>query len=157
MQTNSSPILDGELNHMRKADHRLGSVDTARRDLLKMMGLFAAGTNFFWPEALFQKLALADEQKPPAADTAIGRREIIMGLDGMSRVADAGNDPFVRSGITPLPQSYRSAFFCRNDETLKRKLRRKSCRSWLAAAYQPDLARHAPRRRPPTRNWWAIW
>src|ERR1700731_3833275 len=80
-------ILDGELNPMKKADHIQESVDAARRDLLKMMGLFAAGTNFFWPEALFQKLAMADEQKSPAEGTTIGRREIIMGLDGMSRVA----------------------------------------------------------------------
>jgi ABC-type microcin C transport system permease subunit YejB len=44
-----------------------------------MMGLFAAGTNFFWPATLFQKLAMAGEQKPPAETAAIGRREIIMG------------------------------------------------------------------------------
>jgi hypothetical protein len=112
-RTASQPPSD-ELNHMKKADHIHGSVDAARRDLLKMMGLFAAGTNFFWPEALFQKLAMADEQKSPAEDTAIGRREIIMGLDGMSRVADPGNDPFVSGHNAAAVIS--SAFFCRNEK-----------------------------------------
>ena len=58
-----------------------------------LMGLLAAGTNFFWPDALFRTLAMADEQKLNAT-AVVGRREIIMGLDGMSRVADPGGNPF---------------------------------------------------------------
>jgi hypothetical protein len=98
---------------MKKADHIQGSVEADRRELLKMMGLFAAGANF-WLNALFQKLAMADEEKSPAEAAAIGRREIIMRLDGMSRVADPGNDPFVGGHNAAAVIS--SAFFCRNEK-----------------------------------------
>jgi len=75
-----------DLNHIEKADRISGAFETARRELLKRMGLFAAGTHF-WPDTLFQQLAIADEQKLPAEGTVVGQREIIMGLDGMSRVS----------------------------------------------------------------------
>src|SRR5205807_5521525 len=80
----------------------------ARRDLLKT-GLLVAGAGL-WPEALFPGLARADEKEPPA-DASIGRREIVKGLDGMSRVADRGNDPF--TGGHNAAAVMASAFFCR--------------------------------------------
>ncbi|HVC96145.1 MAG TPA: hypothetical protein VND64_20855 [Pirellulales bacterium] len=109
---------------MKKPDHIQRSVDAARRDLLKMMGLLAAGTNFFWPDALFQTLATADEQKLAAESAVIGRREIIMGLDGMSRVAEPGGNPFAGGHSAAAVMS--SAFFCRNEnlEPMFRESRR---------------------------------
>jgi hypothetical protein len=83
----------------------------ARRDLLKS-GLFAAGAAL-WPEALFETPASADEKKPPEAST-IGRRELLKGLDGMSRVADKGNDPF--SGGHNAAAVMASAFFRREQK-----------------------------------------
>src|SRR5262249_59742515 len=59
-----------------------------RRQLLKA-GLILAGVPFC-PEALFDRRAAADDEKP-AEETPIGPREIIRGLDGMSWVADKGN------------------------------------------------------------------
>ena len=59
-----------------------------RRQLLKA-GLIVAGLPFC-PEALFDRRAAADDERP-AEDTPIGPREIIKGLDGMSRVADIGD------------------------------------------------------------------
>jgi hypothetical protein len=50
-----------------------------RRQLLKA-GLVLAGVPFC-PEALFDRRAAADDEKP-AGDTPIGPREIIKGLDG---------------------------------------------------------------------------
>jgi hypothetical protein len=114
MSTSSRPILDRELNHRKKGDHNQESIDAARRNLLKMMGLLAAGTNFFWPDACFQTLAMADEQKLSAEAAVIGRREIIMGLDGMSRVADPGGNPFAGGHNAAAVMS--SAFFCRNEK-----------------------------------------
>jgi len=55
-----------------------------RWQLLKA-GLIVAGVPFC-PEALFDRRAAADDEKP-AEDTPIGPREIIKGLDGMSWVA----------------------------------------------------------------------
>ncbi len=52
-------------------------------------GLIISGGPFC-AEALFDGRAAADDEKP-AEDTPIGPREIIKGLDGMSRVAEAGN------------------------------------------------------------------
>jgi hypothetical protein len=80
-----------------------------RRRLLQA-GLVAAGTGL-WPGALFQGYALADGEKPPGGSAVIGRREILKGLDGMSRVADEGNDPFVNGHNAAAVLS--SAFFCR--------------------------------------------
>lgn len=70
-------------------------------------GLFAAGTGL-WSEVLFPTSAAADE---PPADAAVGRAEIVKGLDGMSRVADPGNSPF--AGGHNAAAVISSAFFCR--------------------------------------------
>ena len=83
-----------------------------RRNLLKG-GLVAAGT-WFWPEALFEGVATADEKKPAADVPTIGRRELVKGLDGMSRVADKGNDPF--SGGHNAAAVMASAFFSREQK-----------------------------------------
>src|SRR4051794_27015741 len=76
-----------------------------RRQLLK--GLIVVGLPFC-PEALFDRRAAADDEKP-AEDAPIGPREIIKGLDGMSRVADAGN---TFAGGHNAAAVISSAFFC---------------------------------------------
>jgi hypothetical protein len=81
-----------------------------RRQLLKA-GLIVAGAQFC-PEALFDRRAAADGEKP-AGDTPIGPREIIKGLDGMSRVADIG-DTFGDGHNAAAVIS--SAFFCREQK-----------------------------------------
>ena len=80
----------------------------ARRQLLKA-GLIIAGAPFC-PEALFRVRA-ADDKK---ADSPIGRREIVKGLDGMSRVADRGNNPF--AGGHNAAAVISSGFFCREQK-----------------------------------------
>ncbi len=84
----------------------------ARRDLLKA-GFFAAGAGLC-PEALFQELARADEEKPSAQAAVIGRRELVKGLDGMSRVADKGHNTF--AGGHNAAAVMASAFFCREQK-----------------------------------------
>src|ERR1700730_6077413 len=59
----------------------------ARRQFLKT-GLIVAGMPFC-PEALFDGRAAADDKKA-AEDMLIGPREIVKGLDGMSRVVEKG-------------------------------------------------------------------
>ena len=81
-----------------------------RRQLLKA-GLIVAGLPFC-PEALFDRRAAADDERP-AEDTPIGPREIIKGLDGMSRVADIG-DTFGDGHNAAAVMS--SAFFCREQK-----------------------------------------
>jgi hypothetical protein len=80
----------------------------ARRQLLKA-GLIIAGAPFC-PEALFDRRAAADDEK---ADTPIGRREIVKGLDGMSRVTEKG-------GVFGLGHNaaavISSTFFCREQK-----------------------------------------
>ena len=89
----NGPSLNDKLDFISMEECPMQNSDAmARRDLLKT-GLFAAGA-VLWPEALFQRLASADEKKPSAKADTIGRRELVKGLDGMSRVADKGNDPF---------------------------------------------------------------
>jgi len=83
----------------------------ARRQLLKA-GLLA-GTGL-WSEAWFHKLACGDEKKTPAEAGAVGKKEIIKGLDGMSRVADEGNNPF--SGGHNAAAVISAAFFCREEK-----------------------------------------
>ncbi|HYH64546.1 MAG TPA: hypothetical protein VD866_07600 [Urbifossiella sp.] len=80
-------------------------------------GLFAAGSGL-WSEVLFPSPAAADE---PPADAAVGRREIVKGLDGMSRVADPGNSPF--AGGHNAAAVISSAFFCR-EQRLPEEVRR---------------------------------
>jgi hypothetical protein len=80
----------------------------ARRQLLKA-GLIVAGFEFC-PEALFDRRAAADDKK---TDTPIGPREIVKGLDGMSRVADKGN---TFAGGHNAAAVISSAFFCREQK-----------------------------------------
>jgi hypothetical protein len=88
------------------------SIDPTRRDLLKTAGLVAVAG--LWSDELFQRLAAADEKKPATDAAAIGRRELIKGLDGMSRVADEGHDLFV--GGHNAAAVLASAFFCRQEK-----------------------------------------
>jgi hypothetical protein len=81
-----------------------------RRQLLKA-GLIIAGTPFC-PEALFDGRAAADDQRP-AEDTPVGRREIVKGLDGMSRVAERGNTFGLGHNAAAVISS---AFFCREQK-----------------------------------------
>jgi hypothetical protein len=81
-----------------------------RRQVLKA-GLIVAGLPFC-PEALFDRRAAAENEKP-AEDTPIGPREIIKGLDGMSRVADKGN---TFAGGHNAAAVISSAFFCREQK-----------------------------------------
>lgn len=82
----------------------------ARRQVLKA-GLFVAGAGL-WPEILLPGLVAADDRQ--SDDATVGRREIVKGLDGMSRVADEGNDPFVGGHNAAAVIS--SAFFCREQK-----------------------------------------
>jgi hypothetical protein len=86
------------------------SNEITRRNLLERTGLIAAG-------ALFPNWARAE-------DAAVGRREILKGLDGMSRAADPGSPSFVNAHVAAAVIS--SAFFCReeklDDETRKELL-----------------------------------
>jgi hypothetical protein len=81
-----------------------------RRQFLKA-GLIVAGVPFR-PEALFDRRAAADDEKP-AEDTPIGPREIIKGLDGMSWVADKRN---TFAGGHNAAAVISSAFFCREQK-----------------------------------------
>ena len=81
-----------------------------RRQLLKA-GLIVAGVPFC-PEALFDRRAAADDEKP-AEDTPIGPREIVKGLDGMSRVAEKGNTFGLGHNAAAVISS---AFFCREQK-----------------------------------------
>src|SRR5580698_6813046 len=77
-----------------------------RRQFLKA-GLIVAGAPFC-PEALFDRRAFADDEKP-AEESRIGPREIVKGLDGMSRVADKRN---TFAGGHNAAAVISSAFFC---------------------------------------------
>jgi hypothetical protein len=81
-----------------------------RRQLLKA-GLIVAGVPFC-PEALFDRRAAADDEKP-VGDAPIGPREIIKGLDGMSRVADKRN---TFAGGHNAAAVISSVFFCREQK-----------------------------------------
>lgn len=87
--------------------------ELARRDVLKSAGLFAAGVGL-WPGALLGRRATGSTSTPRANAASIGRREIVAGLDGMSRVANPGYDPFTDGhGAAAV---IASAFFCRENE-----------------------------------------
>lgn len=77
-----------------------------RRRLLKA-GLIVAGAPFC-AEALFDERAVAEDKKLSEA-TPIGTREIVKGLDGMSRVADTGNTFGLGHNAAAVISS---AFFC---------------------------------------------
>jgi hypothetical protein len=81
-----------------------------RRRLLKA-GIIVAGTQFC-PEALFDRRAAADDEKPTEG-TPIGPREIVKGLDGMSRVAETGNTFGLGHNAAAVISS---AFFCREQK-----------------------------------------
>lgn len=74
--------------------------------------LLAAGAGM-WPEPLLRAV-VGRAANAGAQSTPIGRREIVMGLDGMSRVADGGNDPFVDGHRAAAVIA--SAFFCRESQ-----------------------------------------
>jgi hypothetical protein len=80
---------------------------TIRRRLLKA-GLIVAGAEFC-PEALFDRHSAAEDHRP-APDLLIGAREIVKGLDGMSRVADRGGTFGLGHNAAAVISS---AFFCR--------------------------------------------
>ena len=81
-----------------------------RRRLMKA-GLIVAGAPFC-AEALFDGRAAADDEK--LADvTPIGPREIVKGLDGMSRVAETGNTFGLGHNAAAVISS---AFFCREQK-----------------------------------------
>ncbi len=80
-----------------------------RRQILKA-GLIVAGAPFC-PEALFDGRAAADDGKPE--DVPIGPREIVKGLDGMSRVAEKGNVFGLGHNAAAVISS---AFFCREQK-----------------------------------------
>ncbi len=81
-----------------------------RRQLLKA-GLIVAGAPFC-PEALFDRRAAANDEKP-AEDTPIGPREIVKGLDGMSRVVEKRN---TFAGGHNAAAVISSTFFCREQK-----------------------------------------
>lgn len=74
-------------------------------------GLIVAGVPFC-AEALFDGRAAAEDEKP-ADVTPIGPREIVKGLDGMSRVAEAGNTFGLGHNAAAVISS---AFFCREQK-----------------------------------------
>ena len=80
----------------------------ARRQLLKA-GLIIAGAPFC-PETLFDRRAFAGDEK---TDTPIGPREIVKGLDGMSRVAEKGSVFGLGHNAAAVISS---AFFCREQK-----------------------------------------
>ena len=75
--------------------------------------VLSAGTGL-WSGTFFQRLAAADKKQPPAESAPIGRRELVKGLDGMSRVADPGQNPFTGGHTAAAVMS--SAFFCREQK-----------------------------------------
>ena len=74
-------------------------------------GLIVAGAPFC-AEALFDGRAAADDEKL-AEVTPIGPREIVKGLDGMSRVAETGNTFGLGHNAAAVISS---AFFCREQK-----------------------------------------
>jgi hypothetical protein len=83
----------------------------ARREFLKAAVLSAGAA--LWSGTFFQRLAAADEKEPPAESAPNGRRELVKGLDGMSRVAEGG-DVFAGGHTAAAVMS--SAFFCREQK-----------------------------------------
>jgi hypothetical protein len=88
-------------------------VDAAERRAFLKAAVLSAGAGL-WSGTFFQRRAAADEKKPPADSAPIGRGELVKGLDGMSRVADRGNDPFTGGHTAAAVMS--SAFFCREQK-----------------------------------------
>jgi hypothetical protein len=84
---------------------------TERREFLRA-AVFSAGAGL-WSGTFFQGLAAADEKKPSPESAPIGRRELVKGLDGMSRVAERGD---VFGGGHTAAAVMSSAFFCREQK-----------------------------------------
>jgi hypothetical protein len=105
------PVADRDRTHFPNENSVMTRSDViARRQLLKA-GLIVAGAGFC-PEALFDRRAAADDEKP-SADAPIGSREIVKGLDGMSRVAEKGNTFGLGHNAAAVISS---AFFCREQK-----------------------------------------
>ena len=66
-----------------------------------------------WSGTFFRRPAAADEKQPPTESAPIGRRELVKGLDGMSRVAER-RDVFAGGHTAAAVMS--SAFFCREQK-----------------------------------------
>jgi hypothetical protein len=78
------------------------------RRALRKAGLLSASCAV-WPRALFETPASAAENENEAAGV-LGRRALLKGLDGMSRVAEKGN---VFGGGHNAAGVMAAAFFCR--------------------------------------------
>jgi hypothetical protein len=87
--------------------------DTAKRRAFLKRAVLSAGAAM-WSGTFFQRFAAAGRKQPPPASAPIGRRELVKGLDGMSRVADPGNNPFADGHTAAAVMS--AAFFCREQK-----------------------------------------
>lgn len=109
----------------------------ARRELLKR-GLFTAGAALLMEGAVFRH-AKADEKAPVTGPETPGRSDLLLGLDGMSRVTDAGNHPFLDGHRAAAVMA--SVFFCREqklDEPTQKEIRKiVQSRLLKSAIYQP--------------------
>jgi hypothetical protein len=95
----------GEVAHMR-------DTDAAKRRAFLKEAVLSAGAAL-WSGTYFQQFAGAEKQTPAEA-APIGRRELVTGLDGMSRVGEPGNDPFTGGHTAAAVMS--AAFFCREQK-----------------------------------------
>ena len=102
------PRTGNSLHHGLEDDLVDESEAVERRTVLKA-GLLAVSAGL-WPEALFQAPVVADELKPASV---IGSRELLQGLDGMSRVVEKGN---VFGGGHNAAAVLASALFCREQK-----------------------------------------
>ena len=116
---------------MKKSDARV------RRELLKQ-GLFAAGAALL-AEGTALGRAEADEKTPAAEPETPGGSDLLLGLDGMSRVTDPGNHPFLDGHRAAAVMA--SVFFCREqklDEPTQVEIRKiVKARLLKSAIYQP--------------------
>jgi hypothetical protein len=87
--------------------------DAVKRRVFLKEAVLSTGAGL-WSGTFFQRHAAADKKQPPAESDPIGRRELVKGLDGMSRVADPGQNPFADGHTAAAVMS--SAFFCREQE-----------------------------------------
>jgi len=87
--------------------------DSARRRAFLKEAVLAAGATL-WAGTFFQRFAKAGDEQTPTDPAPIGRRELILGLDGMSRVVEPGQNPFVGGHTAAAVMS--SAFFCREQD-----------------------------------------
>jgi hypothetical protein len=83
--------------------------DAAKRQAFLKEAVLSAGAAL-WSGTFFERFAAA-QKKTPMESAPIGRRELVKGLDGMSRVAVPGNNPFTGGHTGAAVMS--SAFFCR--------------------------------------------